>query len=238
MKSIPLIILTALFLTYFAGCNSDLNCTPGSGPIVTQDIILDSFSQINFEVAGNVRIIEDSVQRVIIESHQNIINEMNTVISDDTWRIRFRRCFRNYDKFEVTIYTPEINGIFLSGSGNIQGENLLHSESFSVMISGSGSIIAMVDAESVFTDISGSGNINLSGSTRNQNINISGSGNVQTFDLASADCNITIPGSGNCEVAVDDNLNVVISGSGNVRYKGNPDVNSSISGSGTITKVN
>ena len=218
MKSNYLILFAAIAIACSSGCNTGLNCTLASGPIVTEEIILDSFTQINFEVAGNVRIIEDSVQRVTVESHQNVINEINTVITDDTWQIRFRRCFRNFDKFEVTIYTPEISGILLSGSGNIQGENLLHSESFSVLISGSGSIIAIVDAESVFTDISGSGNINLSGGTQNHNINISGSGNVQAFDLESADCNITIPGSGNCEVSVDDNLDVVISGSGNVLY--------------------
>ena len=49
---------------------------------------------------------------------------------------------------------------------------------------------------------------------------------------------ISISGSGNCEVLVEEILDVSISGSGNVYYKGNPQINVNISGSGGLFNSN
>jgi len=57
-----LIILSAIVFTLSA-CNSGINCSIGSGPIVSQEIDLATFNQINFEVAGNVTIIESTEQK-------------------------------------------------------------------------------------------------------------------------------------------------------------------------------
>ncbi len=220
-----------------SSCNNGINCSIGSGPIVTEEIELGSFSQINFEVAGNVTIIESTEQKVVVESHQNMVDQINTSISDDTWRIRFRTCFRNYDKFNVTIYTTNINGILLSGSGNITSQGMVPSENLVALISGSGNITFETQTDNVSADISGSGNIILSGSSNSQIFGISGSGGIRSFDMSSIKCDITISGSGNCEVNASQNLDVRISGSGSVFYKGNPSLNTSISGSGQVIKA-
>ena len=231
-----LIYLSAL-LFIFAGCNTGINCRIGSGSIVSQDIELDSFEQINFEVAGNVTIIEAPEQRIVVETHQNIFNEINTAITEGTWRIRFRSCFRNYDKFDVTIYTPKITGILLSGSGNITSQGAVNSENLIVLISGSGNISFETETDLVSVDISGSGNINLMGSSNHQVFGIVGSGNIRSFEMESKSCDITISGSGNCEVNASEELEVSIPGSGSVFYKGNPTLNTTITGSGQVIKA-
>ena len=68
---------------------------------------------------------------------------------------------------------------------------------------------------------------------------ISGSGNILALELESETCNVSIPGSGNCDVFVTEELDVFIGGVGSVRYRGDPPiVNTSISGSGTVTPIN
>jgi hypothetical protein len=48
---------------------------------------------------------------------------------------------------------------------------------------------------------------------------------------------VAVSGSGNCELAVSEQLKTRISGSGKVRYKGNPAVSTTISGSGSVMRV-
>lgn len=228
-----LIAITILVL----GCNRGENCTIGSGDIVSEEITVDDFQQISFEVAGNVTLIEAAEQKVVIETHENLIGQVNTSLRDDTWNIRFIRCIRNYDRFNVTIYTPQIKGINLSGSGNITSEGSIPSDGLVVLLSGSGNILHETTTDIITADISGSGNIILSGSIDTQNFAISGSGGINGFNLEGKAGDVTISGSGNCEVNVSETLTVRITGSGSVFYKGDPTLDSTITGSGQVIKA-
>ena len=66
-------------------------------------------------------------------------------------------------------------------------------------------------------------------------MSIAGSGDVDLADFEVDDCEVSIAGSGDCEVNVSGSLQVSIAGSGDVKYKGDPDkVKSSIAGSGDV----
>jgi len=82
--------------------------------------------------------------------------------------------------------------------------------------------------------ISGSGGIALKGKAQNFEGFISGSGHIDAFGLVSTEAQVTISGSGNCEVNVADFLQVTSTGSGNVYYSGSPRINSRINGSGDV----
>ncbi|MCZ6519997.1 MAG: DUF2807 domain-containing protein [Bacteroidetes bacterium] len=238
-RKIEIIICGMALLFATTSCNDSLNCEPGLGPIISVEIPLDSFDGISLDVAGNVFITQDTIQRVIVESNENIIGGLSTQVNDGLWDIRFRNCFNHYDKFDVYISVPNLNRVILSGSGNISGEGTFQAEQFDVFILGAGNISLMVEANSVDLEISGSGNISIAGNTNQLSAVISGSGNILAIDLETKTCTVSIPGSGNCDVYVTEELNVVISGSGSVRYKGEPPiVQTQISGSGTVTPIN
>jgi len=220
------------------GCFRDnINCTSGSGTVTTQEIDLDPFQSFTFEIAGNVLIKEDSVQKVTVTSHLNVIESLNTLIRDNTWNINFNRCITRYDQFEVVIHVPSLTGFILTGSGNILTENTFHSDEIFIILPGSGNITMSVDTEILTTNISGSGNVVLRGAAEQLTIEIPGSGSVHAFDLETSICDISISGSGSCDVTVSDELDVLITGSGAVRCKGDPQVNSTIVGSGSVVKV-
>lgn len=86
-----------------------------------------------------------------------------------------------------------------------------------------------------FIALTGTGDFKLNGEKQSLlDIHITGAGNVEAFDMEVDDCNITIAGTGNCEVSVRESLSVSISGVGNVFYKGSPDLHSDISGVGNV----
>jgi hypothetical protein len=195
-------------------------------------------------MAGEVIISQGAIREVIAVGDANVVDHIDTDVSNGEWIIDFDHgCYDNYD---LTIYitVPELNEIALSGSGHItvndfdnQGEDL------ELRLSGSGTISLnnFIGTENLSVNISGSGTITNSGTMstlRDQHIKISGSGSYRGFNHPSDYCSINIPGSGNCEVQVQQTLDVKISGSGNVYYKGYPTVTSDITGSGSVVDAN
>jgi len=234
-----LIVLIIIGFATTQGCYDTFNCRSANGLIVTEEIEVEPFNGISFDVAGNVFIQQGSEQNVMVETHQSIIPGISSTVRDGIWNIRFLECYNRYDKFDVYITVPELNFAALSGSGNIFGETPFETERFDVTLPGSGNIDLEIIAELVDANISGSGNIIVTGESDQLLAFISGSGNIFAFDMGSNTCQVRISGSGNCDVFVNNQLDVQISGSGSVRYKGNPPtVNSTITGSGSVIPVN
>jgi hypothetical protein len=141
-------------------------------------------------------------------------------------------------KLNYIITVKDLEGVSISGSGNINGNDEFNSDSFYADIAGSGDISIKVSAKRLESNISGSGSIYLSGSTNSYDATITGSGDVDAFDLRARDSSVVITGSGNCRLSVSDKLRAKITGSGDVLYKGYPEIKQTITGSGSVKDRN
>ena len=234
-----LIIFISLFLT---SCE-DTNCINGAGGLTTRTLNLSNFTGIDMAIAADVLIQQGAAQNVEVTGHVNVLDRLDTDVSDGVWGIEFRKdCYKNYD-LSVIITVPDINKVFISGSGDVEVNNFINQNDLRLDISGSGNIILndFEDSEKLEVNISGSGKIFGNSDftdLKRIDISISGSGTYNAYPIRTDDCNINISGSGNCFVYVSSMLNVNISGSGNVYYKGNPTVTTNISGSGNVIDSN
>lgn len=208
----------------------------GSGNVISQTREVPAFTDIQADGSYNVVITQDSVQKVVVKTDDNIMPDVRTEVDGSTLRIYFADHHRNYNPTQMTVYISSalFDDVNLSGSGNISSTNQLVSPSPKYSISGSGNIDMSIQSQSVETVISGLGNVDLGGEAITAKHTISGSGNVQALNLDSDFVTVSISGSGDCFVNADSTLNVTISGSGKVRYTGNPQVTTNISGSGNV----
>lgn len=238
--------LAGLFLASlaFTSCSKDNNCKSGSGSSTTRNLSLSTITSIDFEQAGEVIITQGITQAVVVTGDENVVNDIDTDVDNGVWKIDFDKdCYKDYD-LTIFITVVNINEIALSGSGSITVNDFTGQQNnLSLDISGSGSIFlsAFDGPQDMTVDISGSGTIEASAdiaTLKNLDIKISGSGNYDGFSISSDNCDIDIPGSGNCKVTVNNSLDVKISGSGSVFYKGNPSITSNITGSGEIIDAN
>lgn len=235
--------LTLLFVTVcILGCNDD-NCITGEGTLETRAIALSTFDKVSLYGVDHVIIKQGDIQEIQVTGHPNIIDELNTNISNQEWEIRLKDgCYNNADMaIEITI--PDLKAANLIGSGKIQVEDFINQENQLFALSGSGSI--QIEGNSgtkdlVFT-ISGSGDISVTENftdLESVKLNISGSGDFDAYPLKSLIYEVQLSGSGNANLYADDALNGSISGSGNINYKGNPEIDVSISGSGRVINNN
>ena len=229
-----LLALIALMLT-MSGCVSER--VVGNHDLITEDRTSETFKKVVASGSCSVYVIPSDETRVEVKGESNILPYLNTWSDGTTITIRFDDMIsiKEHYPVEVYLYTPELNTIRLSGSGNVESGSFF-SENVDLNISGSGGITADFDTENLDATISGSGNIYLSGFASNTDLRISGSGNIDAADLEQRNCFSGITGSGSVITQVTHSLNADITGSGSVFYLGNPQITSHISGSGKVAR--
>lgn len=199
--------------------NTNTDCLTGSGATIIETPSVSGFHSIAVGIEGDLNITQDSPHYLSIETHPNVMDELQVEVDDGVLEIGFDRCTSNIEKLTVDVTMPDISSIIFSGVGNLTSVNDFNLDELTVILSGVGDITLSGEADE-FTCI------------------ISGVGNLRAFDFVTSECSLTISGVGDAQVTANDRLNVFIAGSGNVYYKGSPTITSNISGTGSIIDSN
>ncbi len=239
MKAIPTMVIALAFLPLIS-CNDDIE---GIGPMVTQELPLALFETVDFQVSGNVTFEQGDEQRVMVTSHENIIARLKTLVSNNSWDVRFGSGNYEYDQLDIHIILPSLRRVSMSGSGSAFIGDFENRTDMEFLLRGSGQMeIGKVEGvRKVNVEISGSGDIEVleeSELLEELTISITGSGEYEGFRLSTAFASVDIAGSGNAEVTVNDRLEADITGSGAVFYRGEPVISAEISGSGRVIDAN
>jgi hypothetical protein len=223
-----------------------------------------SFTKIAFRIPGKVILKQGSTQSVVLEGDKEILGKIETEVEGGRLSIeregRWRLTDWSWrDENKVTAYVTMINieGISVSGSGDLIGEGKFSANDLELKVSGSGSLDIQVDAKGEMTaDVSGSGDMNVKGSCQSFESNVSGSGKVTISATIAAKADAGVSGSGRIVASgTAQQIKATISGSGKVlaanlevskceaRISGSGDVeinvkdalDANISGSGSVS---
>jgi hypothetical protein len=213
----------------------------GDGSDYRESRTVPAFNKVGLSVHAEVILVKGSTPGVRIEGEKNIVDRLITEVGDHQLKIYYPllKDIRPTKPLRIWVTTPDLEGIWNSGSGSVRSEDVFTTESFSVLSSGSGHIEMGVKAGEVSVSISGSGGVTVKGTARQLECGISGSGRIHGDDLSVGErSKIHISGSGSVNFATDGIIEGRISGSGCINYKGNPSsVDVHHSGSGRARKV-
>ncbi len=198
---------------------------------------VSEFSGISLAIPADLYLSQGTPQKVLIEASADDLADIETVVKDGHLKIKTENYRARLSDVKIWITVPDIEALYLSGSGKIFAETPINSDELEFKVSGSGRIeIKELKGGEIEASISGSGNISLAGTGKEMEINISGSGKVLAAGLTVEECDARISGSGSCEIDATGELDAAISGSGRVVYYSNPQVDASVSGSGKVHK--
>lgn len=260
-KSILLITATILLLgvqsCYFAF--NDGPCLEGFGPIVTEEFDFETITAITNETVIDIEIEQGDEQSVVVEGHENMIQEVYLNVINDELRIDLRdNCYKNF-KLKVYITVEDLEALYLestgdarlgdfevdelaihvSSTGDVKGTGELEIEKFlEIHSSSTGSTSLEVYTEDIFVDASSTGDITLSGSCSYQSIEMDGTADYKAFNLESEICDVHNSSTGDAKINVSDELNVTITSTGDVHYMGNPKIDYRNSGVGDLINEN
>lgn len=235
--SSALLFLLALILLMLATTGCIRERIEGNYDLQTEVRDAGGFTDVELRGSFRVEIIPDDQPGIEVQAESNVIPYVETWSDGNTLVVQFRRGYNIRENYpvEVRVYTPELEGIRLSGSGRIFAGHF-NSSDVSVNLSGSGNIECSFNAAVLDAAISGSGNLYIGGMAGRGELSISGSGKLDGGSLLMETCKARISGSGNMWVEVESSLEGWISGSGSIYYTGDPVVISHISGSGKVIR--
>ena len=216
------------------------SCSSANSEVIKQERKVEQFSKIDLSIAAHVYLKQGDTQSVVVEADNGYIDDIKTVVNNNTLLIKIDKWMLHYKEVNVYITISNVEGLDISGSGKIETLTSIKTTHLNLDVSGSGKIyIPELNATNISSDISGSGKINLEGkyNINKLNFDISGSGKFTCTEQAK-DVYASISGSGSGDIYSTKNLRVDISGSGRVYYKGKPLINCDISGSGKLIENN
>lgn len=214
---------------------------PLAGQTVKETRNPGPFNALSLSMSANVYLSQGNNLSVEIECDKNDLEYIETETKGNTLEIKTRNGhWHDLGNVKIYITMKDINGLNISGSGNIQSQTPIHSSDLKINVSGSGNVkIAALESMEISSIITGSGDISISGRNDQAKMDatITGSGSFKADELPVANASVTITGSGSARVNVLKELETNITGSGSVQYKGNPLVNANSTGSGRTTSL-
>ena len=241
-KSLGAALFVFVFSAFaFSNCaaNAFAKTVKGNGVIETRSFDVRGFDRIRFALPTAMTVSQDSKYAFELTADANIFDYIDVRVEDGVLTVDVTKGARIKSmKGKAVLFLPEIKEIEAAGSGDIVlSECKIPVAVSRFNVSGSGSISADIEAETVLAEISGSGDILLRGKAENLKCSVSGSGGIQAFDLPAVNVDCTIAGSGSIEVNAQKMLAAKIAGSGSVLYRNTPEVRMNISGSGRCRRV-
>jgi hypothetical protein len=212
----------------------------GNGAVKKQARELPHFTGVAFGLPGNMEVHIGNTEGITIETDENLLPLIETVVEDGTLRVRTAKRNTNIDTrtLKIVVNAKQVERLSLGGSGSLESD-VMHGGKMMLDLGGSGNInVKGVEGDTISVSVGGSGNLKTGpGWAKRLSVSIAGSGDVKMGQVKAEDASVSIAGSGTATLAVRDNLSASIIGSGDVEYYGDPKVSKTIMGSGSTRKI-
>lgn len=211
----------------------------GSGAVGTQTRPLAAFTGIALSLPAQVEVRTGPAESITIETNENLLPLIETVVEDGALRIRpLRRGMTLTARvLKMVVTARRIESMSLAGTGAISAASL-HTRQLALQVTGAGSIaLARLECESLAASIAGDGVIAVDGNAPEISASIAGAGKLRADRLQVRTANVSVIGSGEATVWTANELNASLVGAGAVRYYGSPVVHASSIGAGSVKRA-
>lgn len=222
-----------------------------------------TFTEISYRISGKLYLRQGSPQKVELEGDRETLSETETYLKGNRLVIGNRDNTHWFswgsDRNKVNVYVTveNLDGIYVSGSGDLLAETTITATDLDLKVSGSGTMELQVDLSGdLEADISGSGDLKVKGNCRDLNSQVSGSGRLYVANSIDGTAKFGLSGSGKvlaagkarlvkanvsgsgkvlAEGLETDRCEVNISGSGDVEINVKSELDARITGSGNVS---
>jgi len=237
MKKMHFILLGALLIL---GLNSCVEEQRNLGPVQEESFTLQAFTELDAETLGNITLIPSDEYRVVVRTHQVVLDDVSIHSSNGRLLIKYREpalVNRRIETFEYTVYMPFLNRITLKDVADINAYEGFTTDELYLKIEDVGDItLNDITVDHLEAVVSGVGDIIINGQTFSANYLIQDVGNIRAFDMITQESTARVKGVGDIQLYATQKLDATIQGVGDIEYKGSPSVNINIDGQGKVRK--
>lgn len=211
MKTLSVLAFLSIF---FISCSKDRLTASGDKATETRD--LKDFSGVDTDGSTNVHISYGTAFKVTLNGSNNLLPYFKTEVIGSTLHVGYKNANVKKDDIQVYVTLPLLNYISVSGSGDVDiNGQFPQLNTFQLSISGSGEVETedLLNVNEASVKISGSGEADLNKmQSKNAEVSISGSGDAKIS--VSDNLKARISGSGKVYYSGNPQIDSQISGSG------------------------
>lgn len=198
----------------------------GNGDMVTKNRSISNYDKVSLVGSMDVDLVRGKEGELKIEAESNLQQYITTEVSNGVLKISVEKGVsispsRNMG-VKVTVPFEDLEGVALTGSGDIQSLDQIKAAEFETQVTGSGNLKLNLNVRDLNSSITGSGDTELRGNAETFSCKITGSGDFNAFDLKAGKVEASVSGSGDIEITAMEELQARVSGSGDIIYMGNP----------------
>ncbi|UZO80226.1 DUF2807 domain-containing protein [Aquimarina sp. ERC-38] len=240
-KQIFLTLLVSIFtLGAQAQWRGSKNKIKGNNNKVTIDRKTSDYDKIHLKGSWDVKLIKGTEGNLTITGESNLLEYIVTEVEGDKLIIHSKNGYSLSTSFGETIVVSvpfsDLDGIYLSGSGDIEGEDTVIADDLDIVVSGSGDIAINLQATNLKSKVTGSGDVLLKGEATAFECSVTGSGDISAYGVTAKNVEASVTGSGDIAVTATESIKGRVTGSGDIDFKGNPITkDTKVLGSGDIT---
>lgn len=217
------ILLTAILVSVFFGSCIFTGSVEGNGKVTEQTRNLGDFDKISVTRGMNVYISQGPVQKVVIRADENLLDVIETKVSDGTLKVSCNRGIRKAESNKVLVTVPDIDLIKTTAGSNVFAEDTLNLKKLEVKSTAGSNVKLVLNAEKLNVSASAGSNIFLNGTSESFDAKANSGSNVKAGDLRTANCDLKASSGANIWINVKKELSAKVSSGANVFYAGNPE---------------
>jgi Putative auto-transporter adhesin, head GIN domain len=209
----------------------------GSGIKKTKKENLSNFTKIDAKGNFNVILVQDDVDKIVVEGDDNVVDLVKYKIIDQSLEIEIDEFkIDDYD-LDVTIHFKDIEEVKSDLVGSLTSEGNIKLEYLKLITKSVGNTTLNLNTSILDAKVKSVGNVKLFGNTDEFILDNSSVGKVDCRNLLANHTKLDNSSVGNTYVYADSTFNIVHSGVGNLKYYGKGTIiNQKINAVGNISK--
>lgn len=197
---------------------------------------LQPFESIGIDTFAHVVLQKGEVESIKIESEKDVSGLLKVHVDDKRLWITSPPDIGVIHEVTIIVTYKSINGLVVHRSGKVTCNESIETSWLGIIQNGRGNISLAVDVMALDVTLTKTGNITITGSSEDVKVLNTGTGNIEASKLEATGARITIKGSGNVSMHVEEELSAVLQGTGDLILQGSPRLKSLVSGIGQIKK--
>lgn len=212
--------LTLLVIALLAG--SCIIGIKGSGRVVKNERIAETFESIVVSAGLEVILSQDSILKIIVEADDNLQEIIKTEVSNGKLKIFPEERIKSAAAKRIYVTFKDINSLKASSGSEIKSDRELRLSALQLSASSGARVELDLAVIKLMVEGSSGGDITLSGSAESLDIDGSSGAVIKASDLPGKTCNAGASSGANLKIFVSEKINAKVSSGGNIKVSGNP----------------
>ncbi len=233
MKKLSLLISISLLIL---SCNSGLK---GEGAATAKkEFAVDHFSSLETHCNCDVTLIPSETSKVVVESHQNLIDNLEIKFSGSSLVIKESKSVEQYDLYNVNIYfNPNLKEVELNYLSKMKVSGTLKANEFSLEVNDQSTVNeTFVDIKDFDLDISDQTLVKLTGTAINLDLNASEQSRAELTELQAVEIDFDAKDNASLSIYAMKDLTGKAIDNARVFYTGDPNKDTTEKDRATIQK--